>query len=137
MVKLFGFFWLFFVSIWLFLITGIWQPWFEHEFYISDILYGILGADFLAYHKLIVDISAQRLTESIKVEQCYRYGDSDFKNTFAVQSGDETENIILTKLKNKYPEVFDAALRERCCKHSVVASIETSSEEPILVKLAD
>ena len=107
---------------------------FEHEFYISNILYGILGADFLAYHKLIVDISARRLTESIEVEQCYRYGDSDFKNIFAVQSGDKTDSIILTELKNEYPEVFDAALRERCCKHSVVASIETSSEEPISCK---
>ena len=103
---------------------------FEHEFYVSDILYKILGADFLTYHKLIVGISAQRLTESIEVEQCYRYGDSDFKNTFAVRSGDKMDNIILTELKNEYPEVFDAALRERCCKHSVVASIETSSEEP-------
>ena len=44
---------------------------FEREFYISDIPYGILGAFFLAYHKLIVDISTQRLTESIEVEQCY------------------------------------------------------------------
>ena len=104
---------------------------FKHKFYISDILYGVLGADFPAYHKLIVDISAQRLIESIEVEQCYRYGDNDFKNTFAVQSGDETDNIILTELKNEYSEVFDAALRERCCKHSIVASIETSSEEPI------
>ena len=107
---------------------------FEHEFYISDILYGILGADFLAYHKLIIDISVQRLTESIEVEQYYRYGDNDFKNTFAVESGDEMDNIILTELKNEYLEVFDAALRERCCKHSIIASIETSSEEPISCK---
>ena len=83
---------------------------------------------------MIVDVSAQRLTESIEVEQCCRFGDSDFKNTFAVQSGDETDNIILAELKNEYPKVFDAALREQCCKHSVVASIETSSEEPISCK---
>ena len=62
-------------------------------------------------------------------DECYRYGDSDFNNTFAVQSADETDNIILTELKNEYPEVFNAALCERCCRHLVVASVANSSPQ--------
>ena len=112
---------------------------FEHEFCISNMPSGMLGANFLACHKLIVDISAQRLTKSIEVELCYRYGNSDFKVILAIQSGDETDNLVLIDLKNQYTEVLHAAVfdEERCCKQSVVASIETSLKEPISCKAAD
>ena len=60
--------------------------------------------------------------------------DNEFNGTFAVQSGDESDNMILTELKNEYLKVFDAALREQCRKHSVAASIESTSKEPIFCK---
>ena len=61
--------------------------------------------------------------------------DNEFNDTFAVQSGDELDNMILTELKNEYLKVFEAALRKRCRrKHSVAASIESTSKEPIFCK---
>ena len=51
---------------------------FKLKFCVSDMPYVILGADFLACHKLIIDISAQKLTESIEIEQCSGYIDSEF-----------------------------------------------------------
>ena len=50
---------------------------FGHEFCVCDMEYGILRADFLTRHKLIVDLAAQILSESIEVEQCPRYPEDD------------------------------------------------------------
>ena len=55
----------------------------EHEFCINDMRYAVSGADYPACQKLIVDISAQRSNESIKIEQCSRYMNSELNNTFA------------------------------------------------------
>ena len=93
--------------------------------------YEVLGADFLAFRKLIVDISAPILIKLIEVEQYSRYMDSELNDTFNVQSGNELDNMIQIELKNEYPEVCDEALLKQCYTHSVVVSTETILEEPI------
>ena len=96
--------------------------------------YGILGADFLTRHKLIVDLAAQILTESIEVEQCPRFPEDDMGKEFAIQTDSESDDLILNGLKIAFPEVFDPTLRKRHADHSVVASVETTTEEPISCK---
>ena len=42
--------------------------------------------------------------------------------------------LILNGLKVTFPKVFDPTLRKRYADHSVVASVETTTEEPISCK---
>ena len=107
---------------------------FGHEFCVCDMEYGILGADFLTCHKLIVDLAAQILTESIEVEQCPRYPEDDMGKEFVIQTDSESDDLILNGLKITFPEMFDPTLRKRHADHSVVASVETTTEEPISCK---
>ena len=43
-----------------------------HEFLVTELLYGILGIDFLRRFRLNVDVSNGTLTESMDVERCAR-----------------------------------------------------------------
>ena len=83
---------------------------FGHEFCVCGMEYGILGADFLSSHKLIVDLAAQILTESIEVEQCPRYPEDDMGKEFVIQTDSESDDLILNGLKITFPEVFDPTL---------------------------
>ena len=104
---------------------------FEHEFCVVEMEYGILGADFLTQHKLIVDLSSRRLTESTEIEQHRRYSDDSLGNEFVVNSDQVTNVEILSKLRADFPEVFNGDKRSRLIKHSVVADVETLSDIPI------
>ena len=53
---------------------------------------------------------------------------------FVIQTDSESDDLILNGLKIIVSEVFDPTLRKRHVDHSVVASVETTTEEPISCK---
>jgi len=103
----------------------------DFDFLVSDLEYGILGADFLSFHKLIVDLSSRRLTELVEIERCSLTPGDDIKDDFAICSDDKSNSEMLQALRHQYPEVFEPSIRTRGTKHSVVASVETTTCYPI------
>ena len=107
---------------------------FSHDFHVCNIKFGILGADFLSHHKLIVDVTHRRLTESIEVERCSPSSELEPDPSFGIQTNDKTSPKILDSLQKTFPEVFVPCRRNREAKHSVVASVQTSTEEPVFYR---
>ena len=54
--------------------------------------------------------------------------------SFGIQTNDRTNPKILNSLQRTFPEVFDPCRRNREAKHSVVASVETSTEKPVFAR---
>ena len=80
---------------------------FEHEFCVVEMEYGILGADFLTQHKLIVDLSSRRLTESTEIEQHRRYSDDSLGNEFVINSNQVTNgNDKILSDKDNVADLF-------------------------------
>ena len=80
---------------------------FEHEFCVVETDYGILGADFLTQHKLIVDLSSRRLTESTEIEQHWRYSDDNLGNEFVVNNNQVTNgNDKILSGKDSVADLF-------------------------------
>ena len=44
----------------------------------------------------------------------------------------QNDEILLDTLQTEYPEVFDSAIRSRVIKHSIVASVEMDTNEPVI-----
>ena len=109
---------------------------FSHDFHVCDIKFGILGADFLSRHKLIVDVTHQRLTESIEVERCSPSTDLEPDPSFGIQTNNKTNLKILNSPQKTFPEVFDPCGRNRETKHAIVVSVQTSTEEPVFACVA-
>ena len=107
---------------------------FSHDFHVCDIKFGILGADFLSRHKLIVDVIYRPLTESIEVERCSPSSELEPDPSFEIQTNDKTNPKLLNSLQKTFPEVFDPCRRNRGAKHSVVASVQTSTEELVFAR---
>ena len=51
-----------------------------------------------------------------------------------IQTNFKTNPKILNSLQKIFSEVFDPCRRNREAKHSVVASVETSTEEPVFIR---
>ena len=106
---------------------------FHFNFFVAELKYGILGADFLTAHHLGVDMASRQLFLSSEVEQSPPPDPEPQvvgKQPPQVSSGDSQDDI-LQFLKREYPEVFEAVKRSRLIKHSVVATVETETDEPI------
>ena len=54
--------------------------------------------------------------------------------SFGIQTNDKTNPKILNSLQKTFPEVFDPCRRNREAKHLVVASVQTSTEEPVFAR---
>ena len=74
-------------------------------------------ADFLACYKLIVDISAQRLTESIEVEQCSR----DLEKAFSCQKS-LMFTCKMTVIAAPYQGLFEVITKTRNTLNSTYAA---------------
>ena len=80
---------------------------FEHEFCVVEMDYGILGADFLTQHKLIVDLSSRRLTESTEIDSTAPNSDDSLGNEFAVNSNQVTNgNDKILSDKDNVADLF-------------------------------
>ena len=55
--------------------------------------------------------------------------------SFGIQTNDKTNPKILNSLQKTFLEVFDPCYRDREAKHSVMASVETSTEELVFARL--
>ena len=106
---------------------------FSFDFCVVDLLYGILGADFLQRYHLLVNISATRLSETLDLEKCGMPNSEEFviDDAFAPSSGGQSDKNVMTELQRNYSEVF---LRSRVPKHFVEATVDTVTEEPMTVR---
>ena len=103
---------------------------------VCDIKLGILDTEFLSRHKLIVDVTHRRLTESIQVKRCSSSPKLEpFSIFFGIQTNNKTNPKILNLLQKTFSEVFGACRRNKEAKHSVVASVETSTEELVFARV--
>lgn len=91
---------------------------FEHTFYVVELDYGILGADFLCHFNLNVDMSTKRLFCLPEVERCCLSQD-DSPQMFSPTSYSLSETSILANLERDFPEVFEPLKRSRFVKHSI------------------
>ena len=107
---------------------------FSTNFCVCDIKCGILGANFLSRHKLIFDVTHRRLTEFIEVERCFPSSELEPDPSFEIHTIDKTNPKKLNSLQKSFPEVFGTCRRNREAKHSVVASVEISTEKPVFVR---
>ena len=103
---------------------------FEHSFFVTEIDYGILGADFLSRHSLWVDMSTKRLLRLPEVERCCLFQNDNHKK-FSPSSPCTSKDTFMAELLLKFPEVFEPLKRSRVVKHSVVAKVETVTETPV------
>ena len=101
---------------------------------VCDIKLGILDTEFLSRHKLIVDVTHRRLTESIQVKRCSSSPKLEPFSSFGIQTNDKTNPKILNLLQKTFSKVFGACRRNKEAKHSVVASVETSTEELVFAR---
>ena len=104
---------------------------FEYNFVIAALPYGIIGADFLRYFNLCVDLNARTLFKSHDEEKFVPLIDEGVATEFTIESSQTSDTSILEKLKCQYPQVFEQATRCRKTKHSVVAYVETNTEVPV------
>ena len=105
---------------------------FTFQFHVTNHLsYGILGADFLAHHRLGVNLAFQRLSETLDVERSVPDDPFFVPDAYAPACSSESDIDLLPSLKNEFPEVFDCEKRSHVIKHSVVADVDTSTETPI------
>ena len=94
---------------------------FGFDFYVVDLPYDILGADFLQHYNLLVNVSAKHLSETLDLEKFGLPNSGEFviDNTFAPTGDRQSDKNIMTELHRDYAEVFDPALRSRVPKHSI------------------
>ena len=104
---------------------------FEYNFVIATLPYGIIGADFLRYFNLCVDLNARTFFKSHDEEKFVPPIDEGVATEFTVESSQTSDTSILEKLKSQYPQVFEQATRCRKIKHFVVAHVETNTEVPV------
>ena len=107
---------------------------FSFNFCVSEFTYGIIGVDFLPRHGLIVDLAAKRLTMSIQIKRVSRYERVGDYNSFTIITEDKNDEVLLDTLQAEYPKVFDSAIRSRAIKHSIIASVETETNEPVAAR---
>ena len=103
---------------------------FEHSVFVTELDYGILGADFLSRYSLNVDISTKRLLRLPEIERCCVSQDDTLKE-FSPSFPCLSKHTFMTELLQKFPEVFKPLKRSRVVKHSVVAKVETVTETPV------
>jgi len=104
------------------------------QFSVATLDYGIIGADFLTSHSLLVNLAAKQLTESVEVERVSRHESISADNNFVTNSVEKTDDILLEAMVTEFPEVFNPTKRSRVIKHSIVASVETNTEEPVFAR---
>ncbi|CAG5043554.1 unnamed protein product [Parnassius apollo] len=92
------------------------------EFVVADVKQPILGADFLAYHKLLVDLNARKLidkTTELNVSASVVNVSQPSVKTIDVNH--PYQDLLL-----KYPDITKPASFRETAKHDVVHYIETS-----------
>ena len=105
---------------------------FSFNFHVADqVNYGILGADFLSHHRLNVSIALQRLSETVEIDRCIPDEPYSEPNAYKISSDSESNCNLLNDKQQEFPEVFDCNKRKHFVKHSVIATVETSTEIPI------
>ena len=104
---------------------------FEYNFIIAALPYGIIGADFLRYFNLYVDLNARTLFKSRDEEKFVPPIDESVAKEFTIESLRASDTSILEKLKSQYPQVFEEATRCRKIKYFIVAHVETNADVPV------
>ena len=104
---------------------------FEYDFVIAALPYEIIGADFLRYFNLCVNLKAQTLFKSHDKEKFVSPIDEGIAMEFTIESLQASDTSILEKLKSQYLQVFEQITRFQKIKHSVVAHIETNTKVPV------
>ena len=105
---------------------------FSFSFHVTDQLnYGILGADFLSHHRLNVNMALQRLSETVEIDRCIPDEPYSEPSAYKISSDSESNCNLLNDMQQEFPEVFDCNKRKHFVKHSVIATVETSTETPI------
>ena len=104
------------------------------DFYVVDLAYGILGADFLTRQGLTVNLTARQLIECVEVERATFHDSVESENGFLTSSYTPPDANLLQTLQSEFPEVFDPSRRSRIIKHSIIASVETATEIPVTTR---
>ena len=93
------------------------------DFYVVDLAYGIIGADFLTRHGLTVNLTARQLIECLEVERATFHDSVESEDGFLTSSDTPPDANLLQTLHSEFPEVFDPSRRSRIIRHSIIASV--------------
>ena len=105
---------------------------FSFTFHVSSQLnYGILGANFLAYHQLCVNVASQRLIENLKVQRSSPEDSSSLPAKYGISSGDTSQVQLVNTLRDEFSNVFEGDKRLRCIRHSVITDVHILTETAI------
>ena len=104
------------------------------NFYVVDLAYGIIGADFLTRHGLTVNLAARQLIECLEVERATFHDSVESEDGFLTSSDTPPDANLLQTLQSEFPEVFDPSRRSRIIRHSIIASVETTTEIPVTAR---
>ena len=77
------------------------------DFYVVDLAYGIIGADFLTRHGLTLNLTARQLIECLEVERATFHDSVESDNGFLTSSDTPPDANLLQTLQSEFPEVFD------------------------------
>ena len=99
-----------------------------------DLAYGIIGADFLTRHGLTVNLTARQLIESLEVECATFHDPVESEDGFLTSSDTLSNANLFQTLQSKFPEVFDPSRRSRIIRHSIIASVEATTEIPVTAR---
>ena len=78
--------------------------------------------------QLSVGTVTKRLVEYQEVCRIAPFNcDKELKNDFETHSNDVSNVELLRLLKEKFPEVFDESMRSHNIKHSIVATVDTTT----------
>ena len=105
-----------------------------YDFYVVDLAYGIIGADFLTTHGLTVHLTARQLTESIEVERATFHDPVESEDGFLTSSDTPSSANLFQTFQSEFPEAFDPSRRSRIIRHSIIASVETTTEIPVTAR---
>jgi len=93
----------------------------------------MLGADFLAYHKLSINLDSRRLSETFEVQRGVLDEPSFIPSEYEISTSSPSDRSLLDDLQLKFSNILIMKDNNRSCinKHSVVADVETSTETPV------
>ena len=85
----------------------------------------------MSHHQLSVNMALRRLSETLDIDRCSSEDHYSIPNVYEISSDSGSKRELLDSLQKEFPEVFDHEKRKRIIKHSVVATVDTSTEVPV------
>ena len=76
-------------------------------------------------------MALQRLSEIVEIDRCIPDEPYSEPSANKISSDSESNCNLLNDMQQNFPEIFDCNKRKHFVKHSVIATVETSTETPI------